>query len=345
MSDPQSSKINREACAWVAKLHDAEPTSKELSTLRAWMSRSPEHRAEIRRMAKRWEELNVLTELAVPAETPKVRRSWLTSLHELLGRNRVVGVFATAAVLLIAILISPYFGFNTGEPPQYSTAIGEQRLVTLSDNSKVLLNTNSKIEVTYTHGFRNLHLIRGEAHFEVSKDPERPFRVQAGKGMVRAIGTAFSVYLKEKVVELTVTEGVVEFNAIDDQSENPVAEVFTGKEQVIVEAGYSATLDQVVKSIKSVEVIELPEMTRKLAWHDGLLKFSGDPLEEVIEEISRYTELSVVITDPELKSLRIGGLFKVGETDKLFEAFKSGFGIQVEYVNENLVHLSAKMVK
>lgn len=345
MSYPETSKINQEACAWVAKLHDAEPTPQELEAFREWMNQSPEHRSEMRRMAKRWDELNVLTELAVPVETPKARRTWQNRLSATWEDKRFAGAFAAAAVLLIAIMVSPYFGFESGASSVYSTAIGEQRSVILPDNSRVLLNTNSQIKVAYDRGVRNLHLIRGEAHFEVSKDPDRPFRVHAGKGIVRAVGTAFSVYLKEKVVELTVTEGVVEFNAIDDQSDADVVEVFTGEKQVIVEAGYSATLDQVVKSIESVEAIALPEMTRKLAWREGLLKFSGDPLEEVIEEVSRYTELSVVITDPELKGLRIGGLFKVGETDKMFEALKSGFGVQVDYVNEKLVHLSAKSIQ
>ena len=71
------------------------------------------------------------------------------------------------------------------------------------------------------------------------------------------------------------------------------------------------------------------------------MKFSGEPLNQVVEEIVRYSPLSIVILDSELRNLRIGGLFDMGETDKMFEALEKGFGIKVEYINENLVHLSS----
>ena len=72
----------------------------------------------------------------------------------------------------------------------------------------------------------------------------------------------------------------------------------------------------------------------------GLLKFSGDPLEKVIQEVSRYTSLSIVILDPELRDLRVGGFFEVGETQKMLEALETGFGVQTERIDENLIHLS-----
>ena len=75
----QMNRINHEACAWIAKLHDAEPSAEDLAALRQWMRQSPQHKAELRRVAKRWDELNVLTELAVPVEAPSLRKIGKTS--------------------------------------------------------------------------------------------------------------------------------------------------------------------------------------------------------------------------------------------------------------------------
>ena len=87
--------------------------------------------------------------------------------------------------------------------------------------------------------------------------------------------------------------------------------------------------------------LDRDELDRKLSWRSGLIKFSGDPLEEVVSEISRYTSLTIVILDPELRDLRVGGLFKVGETHKMFEALEVGFGVHAERINDELIHLRA----
>lgn len=334
-------KINREACAWIARLHDREPPPEELAALREWMRQSPAHKAELRHMAERWDELNILTELAVPV-TGSRRIGKASSLNDLFNRKWAVGALTAAAMLAIVVVFWPPGLIDRNAPASqtYVTAIGEQQWVTLPDDSTVLLNTNSRLRVDYGSRLRNVYLIQGEAHFEVASQLDRPFRVFAGNGMVRAIGTAFSVHLKANVVEVTVTKGSVEINPIQNAAGSSVPPIDTGGSLAVVRAGQSAVFDQVVESVQSIETIDDAEISRKLSWQEGLLRFSGDPLAEVVQEISRYTSLSIVITDPELRDLRIGGFFEVGETAKMFEALERGFGVHVEYVDDNLVHLS-----
>lgn len=335
-------KINREACAWIARLHDGEPSPERLAELREWMRQSPAHKAELRRMAERWDELNVLTELAVPVAASGLRKvGKASSLNDRFSRKWVVSALTAAAVLAVVVFWPPgLIDKNPSASQAYVTAIGEQQRVTLPDNSTVLLNTNSRLRVDYSSEFRNAYLIQGEAHFEVTPNPNRPFRVFAGNGMVRALGTAFSVHLKADLVEVTVTEGSVEINPVQDAAGSSVPPIDTGESLAVVRAGQSAVFDQVVESVQSIETIGDAELSRKLSWQQGLLRFSGDPLAHVVQEVSRYTSLSIVITDPELRDLRIGGFFEVGETAKMFEALERGFGVHVEYVDDNLVHLS-----
>lgn len=345
MNISKPNTINRQACQWIAKLHETELSEKERAELKAWMKESPENRAEIRRMAKRWDELNSLTLLAVPADQleqqPKQKNNGNTYFRS--GKLKTgMAAAAAAACFVLAVLIWPTIWLDDTSTPSllsYSTDIGEQQLITLPDSSTVLLNTKSQFDVAYSPNYRDIYLVHGEAHFEVVSASERPFRVFAGKSKVRAVGTAFSVYLKKETVEITVTHGSVEIDSIRDpiRDNTPSLDINAASNRSIVSAGQVAEFDQLAGTIKTDT---LPEAAHIPAWHHGQLKFAGERLEEVVEEISRYSPFSIVILDSELRNLRIGGLFNVGETRKMFDALEDGFGVKAEYINENLIHLT-----
>ncbi len=176
------------------------------------------------------------------------------------------------------------------------------------------------------------------------------FSVAERTGVVRAVGTAFSVYVRRDVVDVTVTEGTVELKTAarlsdpkpdePDQAQKTSQERGAGKQDTaplttaLVRAGQRAKADG---AIESIETVEKARLEREQSWRQGILRFSGEPLEKVIEEISRYTSQSIEIEDP---ALRFGGVFKIGETEKMFAALESGFGVKVERVDENLVRLS-----
>ena len=344
-----TTSINQQACAWIAKLH-GEPSAKDLQNFRAWMAQSPAHKTEVRQLAKLWGELDVLTELAVVQEPLSTQSTSarlfdkVAALIKFSNWNRPLATMVTAT--LVAVLALPIIiDINK---TTYSTDIGKQELITLRDGSTVLLNTNSSIRVDYSLETRNISLLSGQAHFEVTKDNSRPFNVYAGKGLVRAVGTAFSVYLQPDIIEVTVTEGTIELSAVapapaptNQPETEPTAPSKTITKLSLVTAGQNATMDQDTSSIDSIEVIDAPEIVQKLAWHQGLLRFSGDPLEDVVAEISRYTDLSIVILDPEIRDLRIGGFFKVGETEKMFQALETSFGVRVERKGKNVALLAA----
>ncbi len=346
MKTSNNSNITRQACEWVAKLHEADLSESERDELKAWMANSKEHRTEIRRVAQRWDDLNDLTLLAVPTDPhkPKTERARgffpAATLPFGMATLAIVAVLATVGLKMDFWVQATPEIHTVQELKSYSTDIGEQRLITLPDSSTVLLNTDSHFSVAYNSEFRDIYLIEGEAHFDVKSMTERPFRVFAGKSKVRAVGTAFSVYLKKTTVDITVTHGSVEIDSIRE----PVRDASSSDATIdapassIVSAGNVAEFDQVVGSI---ETKELPDTSIVPAWHYGKLKFTGEPLTQVVEEISRYSPLSIVILDSDLRDLRIGGIFDAGETDKMFEALETGFGIEVEYIDERLVHLKS----
>ena len=92
-----------------------------------------------------------------------------------------------------------------------ATAVGQQRSVTLADESVVTLNTNSIIETRLAADVRSVYLRKGEVYFAVAHDQARPFYVHAGDALVRAVGTAFDVRVRDDArVEVIVAEGRVE---------------------------------------------------------------------------------------------------------------------------------------
>ena len=91
-----------------------------------------------------------------------------------------------------------------------STQVGEVRRLTLDDGSALALNTSSVLQVKFAADERRIVLRQGEASFQVAHDEDRPFVVQAGDVSVRAVGTAFSVRMRQQELEVVVTEGVVE---------------------------------------------------------------------------------------------------------------------------------------
>ena len=371
-----SMTINQEACGWIAKMHDADLSVEQAEQLRQWMAQSLAHKQELKRMAQRWDELNVLTELAVPlvpdaiaADNSQRSPVAASGFFETLSNTFNGSVLASAAVLVLVVgLVLTLPGNPIVNTQTYTTAIGEQRKVILSDSSVVQLNTNSVVVVSYTASERGIHLQQGEAHFTVSHNPQKPFLVRAGNGIVRAVGTAFSVRLYEHSVDVIVTEGRVALNKVDaalpassttpssskapgvsssattEQSEFLSSRVDLAQriaEPAYLDAGQGAIFDTATDSIELVEALDTEALKRKLSWRNGLIRFTGVPLEEVVAEISRYTPLKIMIRESELKTLRIGGLFKVGETQKMFDVLETGFGVYAHQIDSNTVYLTA----
>lgn len=252
----------------------------------------------------------------------------------------------------------------------FSTKIGEHRSHAMSDGSVVWLNSSTKIEVNYSNAFRRIKLLKGEAHFEVAKDRHRPFEVYADNRLFRAIGTAFSVHKLKGNIEIIVSEGTVELVIVDDTlvvipddlQNIRTADDFNDKnmdtqlvsDQKIVKpanvkkmlgklsAGQRISIPTQYEKLTNVVELDTSEITRSLSWKEGKLVFAGESLEEVIKEITRHTKVKIDVFDSQLKSMRIGGQFKVGETDTLFYVLESGFGISVKKLNDHHVQLRLK---
>lgn len=324
---PEVKSIDTQAAEWMALLDGDAPTSADRKAFGEWVQADPAHRQAFEDMVAFYDDMNILTQAVLPREQPEAS-----------GRGARRGfAWAGAAALctwLLVVALLPLLNASGGR--EYVTAVGEQRHIDLPDGSSVLLNTNSRLTVSFQEDSRRLDLLQGEAHFEVFHNPQRPFEVYAAGGLVRAIGTAFSVHMQKLEVEVLVTEGVVEI----DRAEPPKEEApIAAREEPItkVAAGNVALFDR--EAGERIQLSVADEIEKRVSWHQGLLAFENEPLAAVVEEVGRYTTLKIVIPERATREIKVGGLFKAGDTEALFEALKDGFNLHVEKVSDDVVYL------
>lgn len=350
--------IEEQAREWLIRLDGDTPlTSSESEALRAWAARSPAHRAELQRIARFWNQAGLLSQLAIPLRRPRRDvREWLSG-SLFVGRNRSWTVAACIALLGIAIIVAPLALRQplTASNGLYTTRIGDRQVQTLADGSVIELNTASTLQVDFTEDVRVIRLLQGEAHFRVAHDTTRPFEVFAGDGMVRAVGTAFSVRVKQNDVAVTVAEGRVELAAVTPEQPPVPATTNEGNRSASVRShssakpavavlgqlssGHSATFGEVIHEVRTLRADDL---SQQLAWRDGMLVFAGEPLSDVIAEVARYTPIQIEIADPALCTIPVGGRFKAGDVDAIFDALAMSFGIEVVRVDARHVRLTAR---
>ena len=379
---PNRKAIEEEAVTWLIKLDSDKPlTAQENGEFQEWLSRSAVHRESINQLSQFWGN-NVLTELMVPLGKPETQRglwvgllaSWVNGWAGSLTGSQAIS--ATAAVSALAVSLMLVFGGQdiTQSNGLYVTAVGQQKSIEMSDGSTLQLNTNSQVEVSYNNSFRNIRLIQGQVHFDVAKNPELPFRVYAGSGRVQAVGTAFTVYLKDKDVDVLVTEGRVALAALAPTQTPTLIPISTSFENTAADKNLYSRVDPYVNSaaknlgeldageavtmtlsqnqlgpqtnentgsvLAPIKIISQEDLKRRQSWRNGLLVFSGEPLEYVVNEISRYTTVSIEITDPQVRLMEIGGRFRVGDVDGMFNALEANFGLHVNRLAYNRVQLS-----
>ena len=181
------------------------------------------------------------------------------------------------------------------------TAVGEQRVITLSDGSVVTLNTATRIRVAMSQSRRLIWLDSGQALFDVAHDSSRPFVVRARDKEVIALGTVFEVSINAaQKVEVTLAEGRVVVNDVSrgDRAPEPIS---------ILEPGQHL----VAASITSVPATVNVE--RQLMWRERLVEFNNERLVDAVAELNRYSKDKIRLKDSSAGNLRISGIYDVDD--------------------------------
>ena len=302
------------------------------AALDGWLAENPRHRAAFLRLSVAWRRADELRKLAplngevdedlldparwnglepdddvlegsVAAVRAEHEESLRSRWHRFAANRaplRSVRLAASLAVLAVAGLVGfgGWYTFAQSGVETYVTRVGDFHRFALPDGSSVALNTNSEVRVRYTRTLREVQLVRGEALFEVAKNPSRPFDVEAGDTTVRAVGTAFSVRIRDQDrVDVVVSEGRIAINP-------PSQQTFAAGSVATVRNG------RVVATVVSED-----DINSRLSWTASRLRFKDAALSEVADEFNRYNARRLVVPDPRVAAIRIGGTFNATDPD------------------------------
>lgn len=336
-----------QAAFYVTRLHSGELTAQEEREILAWRRANEHHEAEFQTMLNLWDLSNSLYQ---PVKSRYARKR----------RLAFWGLSSAASVALVTMLLYfmlPLESVVTDSPqkaaqelenaivevPQLpaiprierryvTTGQGEVDTVGLSDGSSVTLNTSTVIQIAFNESERQVLLLEGEAFFDVTSDPARPFVIDTGSQKIRVIGTKFNVRKSNGDIRVAVIEGTVavsrnkrsEYEGEDEQQE---------LNDYVLQAGsvgsFSATAEVVVPASPE-QVIDAQ------SWRKGVFRFDEERLDVVVQEFNRYRTRKLRIIDTEAADLRISGVFHFGEGEGLVEALRATLPIDIEEINNEL---------
>ena len=216
------------------------------------------------------------------------------------GRSRFFYYGIVAAVILILIVVGNWFIQFTPSVSNKIVQTGsfhEPKIIVLSDESKVWLNSNSKLifPKNFSPSKREVELL-GQAYFEVTEDKERPFIVKTDGLQTEVLGTSFDI--KSSVggnIQVALFSGKVK--VIEPES----------KESWFLKPEQRLTF----KLNESVKIDSFnPELTS--AWRIKELRFDDLPLRKVIHTLNiHYKDQMVVVSDEAMLEEKINGTFRI----------------------------------
>lgn len=348
-----SAEIEAAAAAWFARRESGDWSAADQAQLEAWIDSSTAHRIAFIRIVAAWDRAGRLKALGagVPPGTIPRRDAWgFAPLSKVPAPELGAGpsmdsipdvrapsprflrfpqfsprVRAIAAMLVAGIAAGTLWHFSTNHSNFYRTQIGALATVPLSDGSKVTLNTNSQIHVELNPTMRRIELDQGEAFFEVSKDAARPFVVDIADKRVIAVGTQFSIRRDNNDLRVFVTEGRVRIERRGVSSKAAATQLAAGSEARTAQTG--VLIDQPTPT----------QVEQLLIWRSGYIMFRDTTLADAVADFNRYSAHKIVIEDPAIAGIRIGGNFRSGDVDAFLWLLRSGFPINVEQRSDRII--------
>lgn len=274
-----------DALAWIARMTSGEVSAAEEAAFARWKS--------VPANARAYDELdgiwNSLGDVFIPSDNvvafkPKPRAS-------VVWQRRAASIAACVAVLgLTAQQYVDYWQYD-------ATTRGSARATQdLADGSRIEMNTGAALNVAYGADARRVTLARGEAFFDVQRDPTKPFVIKAGAGEVRVLGTAFAVAREGDGARVTVIRGKVRVSSAGRSVD------LVPNQQVRFDGG-------------APQAVRRVDAETALAWSEGRLILRNRPLGEVLAAVDRYYPGVIVLSDAKAASKRIDAVVNLDRID------------------------------
>lgn len=306
---PIPGPVLHEAAEWLLRFREGDLDAKERAAWQRWLSSNDMH-------ARAWQRAERLTGLlddvpgAVGSAPLQQARRTLQGRRAALAA--IVGMMLGAPLARLAWQREPWQHLVADS----STAIGERSALRLEDGSELLLNTDTRIAVTFNETMRQVQLLRGELLLQTAADdrlPARPLLVQLRNAHLFALGARFAVRMWDDHARVAVEQGAVRIRLGD---RGDVTQVVSAGQQAIFNAAGIGPITALQRN--------------SLAWVQGVLHAEAMPLGELLGELARY-RTGVVRCDPDIAGLLVSGVFQLDDTDTVLALLQAGFPLRVRY--------------
>lgn len=325
--------VAEQAAEWFVELSEPPVSEDARRRFFGWLKRSPQHVEEFLAIAVMDRQLSHRTSMLadVIADVAAMKREKAGAIPLVTGISshaqpapgrrapRRVRALAWASAASLAALAAIYVVQVQDVQPaivSHRTDLGEQRSIALSDGSIVMLNTMSEATVRFEDSTRRVTLLTGEAMFDVARDQERPFVVDAGDISLNVIGTKFSVYRQRDATRVAVLEGTVR-----------VASARLLAETIVLEGGEGA----VFPNEGSVHRVEPFDVEKAVAWTERRLMFDNARLADVVREFNRYNRLQLTVEDPALADRQVTTVVNAHDVSALIGFLQLQPDVKIDY--------------
>ncbi|MDM0087738.1 MULTISPECIES: FecR domain-containing protein [unclassified Variovorax] len=304
-TDPVAPAIARQAVQWWIELRSSEFDSARRALWERWRAADPAHEAA-------WQRIESVGGRLAEIPSPLARAA-LTAAPESMQRRRGMQLLTALVVggggALVATQSTAWHAWNA----DHVAAVGERPALALPDGGRVVLNSGSAVNVRFDAERRVLQLVRGEILVQTAPDArQRPFLVQTGAGSVRAIGTRFTVRLRDDAaVDVGVLQGAVELRPVDAPAALRVLQAGEAGRFTRARTGNATPLDADAS-----------------AWADGMLVVSHMRLDDFLAELGRHRQ-GRLGCDPAIAGLQVSGAYPLADTDRVLAALTSALPVEV----------------
>ncbi len=331
-----------DAAAWLIRL-EGQTTPQMWDDFQTWLETNKRHEATFIRLRTAWTQCdrfkllrpadgrvdrNLLAQFPTVATDPSDPEfdgaAAAETAQDRIDRRRWLMFVGATAAATAGVGMLGWLSADRRRWTYFETEVGGNKRAVLADRSLVLLNTDSRLRVRLANSRRDSELIRGEALFTVAHEKSRPFYVKAGRTLICAIGTAFSVRIHDdRSVEVLVASGRVAMGTTEPGSGS-------GSPVLADSAPQAGTDESVFASAGSLVIRQQPPgyVARKLAWTMGNISFDGETLTEAVSEFNRYNRRHLAIADPAIARMKVGGSFEATDPESFAATLEKHFGVR-----------------
>lgn len=346
--------VSEEASEWFIRVKDDGLIAAEQDEYLQWLKASPDHIAEALRMGHLFAGLR---RAGLQGSEESISEEEISNVVELMPREAgtvtpaserprsglhswpIAAALCTVALGGLLIAAVQFGWFNEA----IETDASEWRRFTLADGSVVSAGPRTRLSIQFDDTERVIQLPDGEALFQVAKDRNRPFFVNAGVAVVRAVGTEFGVSRKDGKVLVTVAEGSVSVSQVPRHSswfkrdDNPIENV-GARRSVAVSAGQQAAVPRA-----GPVTVQHVDVKTELAWAHGRLIFeSGTTVADAIEEFNKRNIVQITVKDSEIANQPVRGSFDAADPESFVQLLARGMHLSVVRDTPGILFLQPK---